>query len=264
MKINKFSALILFPASTLLAAWILGHIWFDNRNKSITQGWAKRDYQTIPAATRSKQWLVSKLPVSVPSSLGGHVADMLTAYSTDDLIFLNKLQSPEGMEEKLSLDKPPYNRLRIAMGISDPSGNQEDTGNLSETWSDLWRRWDPDKRQEFKTGKMARIVGVDISSFSVHIVTNVYQVSPLDILHSSQHPSFTKFQAPFRYHSSGGAAEEAAETQWVDVSMFVKTTRRCYPIAFRLVHINKLDRWYLTEITAAFMYGQSMDDYYLL
>jgi hypothetical protein len=264
MKINKFSALVLFPASALLAVWIVGHIWFDNRNKSITNGWTKRDYETIPAATRSKQWVVSKLPASVPSTLGEHVADILTAYSTDDLILLNNLQNPQGMEEKLILDTPPYNRLRIAMGISDPPGLQEETGHLSETWGDLWRRWAPEKRQEFKTGKMARIVGVDFSSFSVNIVTNVYQVSPLDILHSSQHPSFTKFQAPFRYHSSVGAAEEVAETQWVDVSMFVKTTRRCYPIAFRLVHFNKLDRWYLTEITTAFMYGQSMDDYYLL
>ena len=111
---------------------------------------------------------------------------------------------------------------------------------------------------------MARIIGVDINSINVKMITNTFETLPLDILQNNEHPSFTKFQAPFRIHSQGSAAESSSETQWVDVSMFIKTTRRCYPIAFRLVHFNKLERWYLTEITTAFMYGQSMDDYYLL
>lgn len=264
MKIKKFTVLVLLPSSALLAVWLLGHIWFDQRNKSITNGWSQRAYVTIPAAPRSKRWLTSKLPGSVPSPLGEQVADVLAAYSSEDLTLLSKLQNPEGLEGKLILDTPPYNRLRIAMGISDPLGGQESPGRVSTAWDDLWRQWDPRKRREFETGKMARIVGVDISSFHVRVVTNTFQTSPVDILHSDQHPSFTKFQAPFTYHISHRAAEGGAETRWFDVSMFVKTTRRCYPIAFRLVHFEDVDRWYLAEVTTAFMYGQPMDDYYIL
>ena len=261
MNRKLLATLILTPILIVAMLWGIASIWFQNRNRNITEQWSNRRFTPTKETLESDDWIKVKLPTLIPQSLGTTLLNIIKAYSSETLEGIQAMQSPEGLNGVLSLDRGLLAVSEISTGhsISDSTRRNED--DLPKVWAQFWRDWPKESVERFVSQKAVRLRGIDTNSLRIVVVTNIQATSPMEILLTPEYPSFVKFQSSFRPKP---VPDYRDRLQCVDVALFVKSETRAYPVAFRLVYSISKQRWYLTDVTTTYMYGMKQSDVYLL
>lgn len=253
--------LILTPVFVIAMIWGSANLWFLNRNKKIEEQWGNRQFKLTTEALESDGWIREKLPTTIPQSLGPALLTIVKAYSSERLEGIRAMQSPEGLDGMLLVDRGLLAVLRISTGNPSPNPTIENGYDPSKAWQVFWKEWPKESVERFITQKAVRLRGIDTKSLRIAVVTNILATSPMEILLTPEYPSFVKFQSSFRPKLDREARDRF---QCIDAALFVRTETRAYPVAFRLVYMTSKERWYLTDVTTTYMHGMKQSDVYLL